>query len=955
MPLDVEIESALDRMAGASGAELLDAALETLAFGLPCRWAALGRPTADGQSIEVVRSWAGGSRGAPFRFELAAAPCAALYRGSAPDRYSFARFCGQDLAACWPFTAKADDLWYRGEAILDADDKPVAHVFAIGGGSCEDDPGVRALFRLVAHRAGAEYKLLTERQFLTLESQRSGGRQVPVASGIDPERLLATILDYSSVAIVTRALDGTVIGWNKAAERLYGYSAEEMVGQLATKCVPEDRSREFDDITKKIERGDRIDHLVTERICKDGSKVTVAASIAPIKDEEGRVIGVCAINHDVTDLKSMELDLRRSRMILGQAHQLAGLGYWVWDAKTKTTELSSEASRILGVDVDEVVEIGGHEYVARFVHADDRARVRRVYREAMGQEISYSLNYRILRTDGQIRDVREWGEGVADEDGRMMTAVGILQDVTAVKSVQRALKDSETRFRDFAEAASDWVWELEPDLTFSYLSAGVEQVTGFSPDLYMGSSLEDSILGPGTEERRELLRDLQNRRVFRGLECQIATVDGQEAWVRLSGNPRFDRKGRFEGYRGIGSDITLRKLAERSLREAKERAEQADLTKTRFLAAASHDLRQPIHALKLMLAALKDVKRESERAAILAEINGGVTSMGDILNALLDVSELDAGGVRPNVCSFALQDVLESAVSHLAPQAAAKGLRVDLVTTTAVARSDPALLSRIVENLLANAVQYTESGRILLGCRRRDEAVRVEVWDTGVGISEDQLKTIFEEFYQLQNPGRDRSKGLGLGLTIVDRLVRLLDHRIEVRSVPGMGSAFAVELPEGGLAMPGAAAQAVYPLNLDMGGKTVLLIEDDVSVLQATARLLGAWGLEVLTAVDHEAAMARLADYGGPPDVMLVDLRLPGGVSGIDSIERIRSRYASAIPAIVMTAETGNEQLRQVGSRGLPVVGKPADPAHIRAKLEESLAAPRPGRAKRRANVAAAE
>ena len=288
--------------------------------------------------------------------------------------------------------------------------------------------------------------------------------------------------------------------------------------------------------------------------------------------------------------------------------------------------------------------------------------------------------------------------------------------------------------------------------------------------------------------------DLENRRPFADFYYSVQSPEGERLYVQESGKPHFDKDDQFLGYRGVSRDVTQRWLAQEEILLAKEEAELADQAKSRFLASASHDLRQPLQALNLFVSALADLEDDPEKNNILERTQTSLDALASLLNALLDISRLEAGLIVPDKSNFGFGYISRLA-EEFVPVAEAQGLSLRVVPSNLVLHSDPIMLETIIRNLLANALKYTDTGKILLGCRRRGDMVRIEIWDTGRGTPEAQRELIFEEFYQIGNEARDREKGLGLGLSIVQRTAILLGHPIQVRSELGRGSVFAIDVP----------------------------------------------------------------------------------------------------------------------------------------------------------------
>jgi signal transduction histidine kinase/CheY-like chemotaxis protein len=374
------------------------------------------------------------------------------------------------------------------------------------------------------------------------------------------------------------------------------------------------------------------------------------------------------------------------------------------------------------------------------------------------------------------------------------------------------------------------------------------------------------------------------------------------------------------------------------LQRQKQIAEDANVAKSKFLAAASHDLRQPLHALTLLFDGLKASRSRQERAAIYPQVEQSLDALGKLFNALLDISKLDAAAVKPEPRDFRLAAVLGPCMREFEAEAVRKGLRLRGRNCAALVHSDPLLLERVVRNLISNAIRYTERGGILITCRKRRHGVLFQVWDTGIGIPEARIPEVFEEFRQIDNPHRDRRRGLGLGLAIVRRLCDLLDLPLTLRSRHGRGTVVSLLLPHGiGAGDPGASLPPQQPV-WDMRGRVVLVIDDELDVLQATELLLGKWGCEVVTAQSGAEAEAMVRGDGLVPDVILADLRLRDGETGIDAIATVCAALGRRVPAILLTGDTAPERIRMARERGYRLLHKPLQPAQLRAAMQRAIA-----------------
>jgi signal transduction histidine kinase/CheY-like chemotaxis protein len=358
-----------------------------------------------------------------------------------------------------------------------------------------------------------------------------------------------------------------------------------------------------------------------------------------------------------------------------------------------------------------------------------------------------------------------------------------------------------------------------------------------------------------------------------------------------------------------------------------------------FLASASHDLRQPLHALTLFVAQLRTESNPEERNRLVARINAAVSSMNELFEALLDMSKLDAGVLELNLSEFPIEPLLARMETTFAEAAREKGLRLGVVPNSAWVQSDFILLERILLNLVSNAVRYTTDGGVVVGCRRRRGQLRIDVCDSGAGIPEEQQRTIFGEFIQLAAKP-DRGGGLGLGLSIVDRLGRLLDHPIEVNSQVGKGSRFSITVPL--VATRSEATEAPVSLATiadPARGKLIIVIDNDALVLDGMGGILRSWGCDVFTAESGETALAKLAAQRRRPDLIISDYRLANGKTGIEAIERLRGELGAAIPAFLISGDTAPERLREASASGYHLLHKPVAPMRLRAMLNQLMKA----------------
>lgn len=519
--------------------------------------------------------------------------------------------------------------------------------------------------------------------------------------------------------------------------------------------------------------------------------------------------------------------------------------------------------------------------------------------------------------------------------------LGILHDISELKRVETALRQSEARLRAVAELLPMAVAVTrESDGRILHANPWLASFYGTDPDGIVGRSITE--IYRDLRDREHLRARLRRDGVAADVEIEGRRPDGTPATALVSA-----RRIVFDGEPAIlvvGTDISERKRlerrlqeAERQAREAMETAQAASLARMRFVAAASHDLRQPYQAMRLLLPLLMDQLTTRGQREVAHRLAEAMTVGETLLNLLLDASAMEAGTIQPKPTTFRIRGLVERLRHEFEEQARSAGLKFRVIGCDEWVRSDAVLLQRILSNLLSNALRYTSRGGVLLACRRRGGRVRIEVWDTGVGIPPELSGRIFEEFVQLRPPGRGRDQGFGLGLSVVAGMARLLDHPIDLRSMPGRGSVFSIEVPLVRPTEPAKPAPAVLPA-AGMEGHLVLVVDDDPFVLDSLCGLLGSWGLRTLAAHSLEEMEERLAEAGDPPRLILTDYHLPGARTAADVVARVHARYRrDDIPAIVLTAETDPARLQPGTVPRQVLLHKPVDVDTLHRAVGEML------------------
>lgn len=539
----------------------------------------------------------------------------------------------------------------------------------------------------------------------------------------------------------------------------------------------------------------------------------------------------------------------------------------------------------------------------------------------------------------------------------------VCTDVTDRVKTLDALRESERRIRIYTDNVPVLIAYVDREERYRFTNRPYEQALGLERGQSNGLSIRTA-LGEDRYARLKPYIDAAlagRRQVF---EIGFAAAGAELA--RGTYIPHRDEQGRVIGFFTLYQDITEQRRAEAVLREtaetlerrvgertreltalnealaaAKAAAEAANLGKTRFLAAASHDLLQPFHAARLLTATLAERLGRRPEAPLVGHIDSSLGTVEELLQALLEISKLDAGAFEPQPRAVAVEEILRPAVLAFEPIARRRGLRLKVARSTAAVLTDPALVRRIVQNFVANAVRYTRQGTVLVGCRRRAGALAIQVWDTGPGIPPEQLSAIFEEFRRLGSGGEDEPAGLGLGLAIVERIAARLGHRVAVRSWPGRGSVFEVVLPLAETQVPARPAETPRRRSpaTDLAGRLILCVDNDHAILTATRLLLEGWGCTVLAATDAAGAKEALQPLGRAPDMVLLDYHLAGTETGLDVLDSLEAAVGHPLAAALVTADRTEALKAAARARGLPLLHKPLKPAALRALLVQRLAA----------------
>lgn len=542
---------------------------------------------------------------------------------------------------------------------------------------------------------------------------------------------------------------------------------------------------------------------------------------------------------------------------------------------------------------------------------------------------------------------------------------GVIIDITDLREAEAARRLTMDQLAFAMEHADAGIWEWDLRRDRCVWSDGLWRLFGYDAPIENPTlrAIEARLHPDDVETYWSGLDAMLVNGGDNRMEFRVLLSDGSVRWIASRARTALDATGAPMSVIGLDIDITQMRRYQEEMRAAKEEAERADAAKSRFLAAASHDLRQPVQSLMLLAHVLSQRLEGHESAELMTTMRAALDALKELLDSILDLSRLDAGIIETATVETPLGTLLARIGAEYAPRFAERGLRLRVFRPELTVVIDPTLVGRIVGNLVENALKYTQKGGVLLGARARGGFVRVEVWDTGIGIPPDKMEEIFGEFVQLGNPERDRARGLGLGLAIVRRLARLLGYTLDVKSRPGAGSMFAVTVPLGRVTREVAArsvveatierppvaaikeAPAVPPLRPALPvdhavppAVSVVVIDDERFVLEGMRAMLEDWGCQVVAETDDEAALARLESEGVVPGLLVSDFRLVGGRTGDEVIERLRARYGEELPAVLLTGDTGLRVDSERLGKGVRLVCKPVSPKEFRRLIAEIAA-----------------
>ncbi|MEX2122764.1 MAG: PAS domain S-box protein [Woeseia sp.] len=772
------------------------------------------------------------------------------------------------------------------------------------------------------------------------------------------EAYLAAIISSSADAIISKDLNGTITSCNQGAERIFGYKAEELVGRPIHVLIPAERYAEEDMILSKIRAGERIEHLETIRIAKDGRKLDISLSVSPIRDDSGTVIGVSKVARDITERKQLARELAAQQESFRVTLSSIGDGVIASDERGYVTFLNPCAEELTGWPAGEAAGQPLGE-VFRIVNEKTRQPVENPAELVMrtGHVVGLANHTVLLHRDGSERPIADSAAPIRDEAGKPAGAVLVFRDVTAERRAEDAVAEQREWFETTLESIGDAVIATDVQGHVVFMNPIAEHLTGWSLDKARGRSCVD-VFRIINEESRRAVENPVSRVLTEGVTVGLANhttliaADGTERPIDDSGAPIRNRSGRIVGVVLVFRDITERRRTDaerRNVADERERllnaeraaradAERANRVKDDFVAMVSHELRTPLNAIlgwtQLMMQSAQD---QDVIARGLDVISRNTRLQAQLVSDLLDVSRIASGKLHLTIEKVDLVSLVRNVIETVQQAANSKhiSIRADMDAEAIPIAGDPARLQQIVWNLLWNAIKFTpEGGSVLVGVRNSATDAEISVTDTGVGIRADVLPHIFERFNQanlLKNSGLG---GLGLGLSIVKHLVDLHGGSIKADSPgEGLGATFMVVLPSGEL--PEIAEVAAGPRKAPepqdmLRGLRILVVEDEADTRDFLERFLAAHGAKVVMTGSADEALARLPN--AEADLLISDIGLPE-VDGYELLQRIRQTDAvdgGGIPAIALTAYARAEDRTRAFRAGYQAhLAKPIEPTEL--------------------------
>ncbi len=623
----------------------------------------------------------------------------------------------------------------------------------------------------------------------------------------------------------------------------------------------------------------------------------------------------------------MNLSPSAASDILGSANE----AIIVVDSEGDIVFVNNKAAELFGYDEGELIGQSVESLMPRAFRQKHREHRKRYNEAPHSRPLVSGLKLKGLRKDGRAFDAEIALTPIESGDQFLVTST--IRDITVDDS-------SEAYFRNLLESLPDAMVIIDHYGKITIVNEQAERMFGYTRQEMLGKEVEmllpDNVRNKHISHRAGYAREPHLRPMGIGMDLAAKRKDGSTFPVEISLSPVTSATGSFVS--SVIRDISARKKLENDLIAARREAERANKANSAFLAAASHDLRQPVQALSLLNGALRRTAKDELVIEMVESQQHSLDAMTNLLNSLLDISRLDAGAVQPEFEDFPIQRLVDRLSAELSRQAMQKKLSFNSCRCDTIVRSDPNMLGEIVQNLVSNAIQYTDSGSVSLSCTEEGGHLRLSIADTGIGIEPDQIEQIFQAFHQIKSPGREK-EGFGLGLAIVKRMADLLDHKISVESTHGKGSTFSVSMPIVTEAKkvrrkPGKS----HARAAELASGLVILIEDDVQVANAWGLLLEAEGFRVAAAASAKEARAVVQHLDTAPELIISDFYLLDGSTGAEAVAEIRRHFDRIIPAFIVSGDTSKMVKEARTTENCRIMNKPVNTDHLLLVAKEAAA-----------------
>jgi PAS domain S-box-containing protein len=750
----------------------------------------------------------------------------------------------------------------------------------------------------------------------------------PRQSTEDPQKFLASIVEYSEDAIIGCTPEGMIVSWNRAAQKLFGYSTEEIIGQNVISLTIDEDIPAANAAIQRMQRGETVVPFDGTGVTRDGRRIEVSCSASPVKDAGGTLMGVAAIIRDISERKRAD----EARALLAAVVEFSEEGIVAVSLDKRVLSWNRGAEAIYGFSADEIL---GKSVFSTIIPPERREEYDKFFSRVLEGETLVTFESERRRGDGQRVDVALTYGPVKNHRGEVIGVSAIVRDITQAKATRQALRESEQRYRLLFERNLAGVFRCSlQGILLEYNDAGARILGYDSGADLVGRPATDIFFDPADKDISD--QKMADHGTASNQEIRMRRKDGSSAWIMANTTMVNGPSGRE--IEGTFVDITLLKQAEEQMRLAKEAAEAASRAKSEFLANMSHEIRTPMNGVIGMIDLALDTDLTPEQRDYLSTVKSSAGALLEIINDILDFSKIEARKLELERVPFSVKEVVRATVKDFSVQARNKQLSLQCEFSTdlpEMAIGDPGRLRQILMNLVGNALKFTHEGEIMVRVMRlHEDLLQFSVSDTGIGISPEKQKPIFEAFVQADTSSTRQYGGTGLGLAIVSQLVALMQGRIWLESTPGSGSTFSFTA-RFGTATAVAARDAIQPREQPVAAAPtrklhILIADDNVVNLRLARSLLAKQGHSAVAVGSGREALAALEQQNF--DLVLMDVQMPD-MDGFETTKAIRARERISkthLPIVAMTAHAMSGDRERCLAAGMDsYVTKPVDAAKL--------------------------